>query len=601
MTVPRSSVRIGGAAGYWGDSTQAPRQLVKTGNVDYLVFDYLAEVTMSILVRAKATDPGKGYAADFVHLVMKPLLPDLKARGIKVVVNAGGVNVAACAEALREVAADLGIPLRIGTVEGDDLMGRMGDLRNRDIREMFSGAPLPRELTSANAYLGAFPIAAALSNGADVVITGRCVDSALTLGILIHEFGWQPAAYDLLAAGTLAGHILECGAQATGGNFTDWRDSVAGWDNMGYPIAECFDDGRFVISKPPGTGGVVSRLSVGEQILYETGDTQSYIVPDVICDYSGAVLEQSAADEVTVTGVKGRAPTGTFKVSATYRDGYRASAMTLVTGFDAVPKARHYGDALLKRVRRLLAERGLADFDRTAVHLIGAETLWGENASTHAAEAREVVVQIDVRHQEKAAIELFSKETTGVALSMTTGRCGVGEAGRPKATPVVAQFAFLLNKSDVVPVVSVDGVSLGFVPPHQHHAPAPLPSAPPQAAPYDGPFSTCRLIDIAVARSGDKGNSANVGLMARRPEFYEVLCREVTPQKVAAWFGHVTRGAVSCYAAPGMGAINFVLRDTLDGGGTSSLHLDKLAKTYGQQLLAMPVRVPSALLDGTGA
>ncbi|MCX7568104.1 DUF1446 domain-containing protein [Sulfitobacter sp. F26169L] len=592
------SVRIGGAAGYWGDSTQAPRQLVEKGNVDYLVFDYLAEVTMSILVRAKAADPTKGYAADFVHLVMKPLLPQIKEKGIKVVVNAGGVNIAACADALRKVAADQGIALKVGIVEGDDLLGRMDDLRSRDIREMFSGAPLPDELSSANAYLGAFPIAAALDGGAEVVITGRCVDSAVTLGILIHEFGWSADAYDQLAAGTLAGHILECGAQATGGNVTDWQDSADGWDNMGYPIAECFADGRFVISKPAGTGGIVSRLSVGEQILYETGDTQSYIVPDVICDFSQAVLDQSAPDEVTITDVKGRAPTDTFKVSATYRDGYRATALTLVTGFEAVEKARHYGDALLKRVTRLLGERGMDGFDRTAVHVIGAETLWGANASPHAAQAREVVVQTDVRHQDKAAIEVFSKETTGVALSMTTGRCGVGEAGRPKATPVVAQFAFLLDKSDVVPVVSVDGQALGFTPPQQTYSPAPALSPPPQSEPFEGPTTTCQLIDIAVARSGDKGNSANVGVMARKPEFYDVICREVTAEKVAAWFAHVTKGEVSCFAAPGMGAVNFLLRETLDGGGTSSLHLDKLAKTYGQQILAMPVEVPSALLHG---
>ncbi len=594
------SIRIGGAAGYWGDSNQAPRQLVEQGNVEYLVFDYLAEVTMSILVRAKAADPTKGYAADFVHLVMKPLLPLLKEKGVKVVVNAGGVNIAACAEALRKVAADQGIPLKVGIVEGDDLLGRMDDLRSRDIREMFSGAPLPDELASANAYLGAFPIAAALDGGAEVVITGRCVDSAVTLGVLIHEFDWQPDAYDQLAAGTLAGHILECGAQATGGNFTDWKDSADGWDNMGYPIAECFPDGRFVISKPEGTGGIVSRLSVGEQILYETSDTQNYIVPDVICDYAQAVLDQTAPQEVTITGVKGRPPTDTFKVSATYRDGYRATATTLVTGFDAVAKAQHYGAALLKRVSRLLGERGMRDFDRTAVHVIGAETLWGANASPHAAAAREVVVQTDVRHQEKAALELFSKETTGVALSMTTGRCGVGEAGRPKATPVVAQFAFLIDKSEVVPTVSVDGTVLDFSPPVQVHSPTPAPSDPPLAVLYDGPTTPCQLIDIAVSRSGDKGNSANVGLMARSPVFYDVICREVTAQKVADWFGHVTKGEVSCYAAPGMGAVNFLLRETLDGGGTSSLHLDKLAKTYGQQLLAMPVEVPTALLSGKG-
>lgn len=595
----KKSVRIGGAAGYWGDSTEAPRQLVEHGQVDYLVFDYLAEVTMSILVRAKAADPAKGYAADFVHLVMKPLLPRLKEKGIKVVVNAGGVNVSACAQALRKVAAEQGIDLKVGTVEGDDLLARTDDLRAMGIREMFSGAELPAELTSANAYLGAFPIAAALDGGAEVVITGRCVDSAVTLGILVHEFGWARDAYDQLAAGTLAGHILECGAQATGGNFTDWQDSADGWDNMGYPIAQCYEDGRFTICKPEGTGGIVTRLSVGEQILYETGDPQCYIVPDVICNYADALLEQSGPETVTITGVKGRAPTDTFKVSATYRDGYRATATTVVTGFDAVAKAERYGQALLQRVRRLFSERGLADFDRTAVHVIGAETLWGANASPRAGDAREVVVQTDVRHQDKAAIELFSKETTGVALSMTTGRCGVGEAGRPKATPVVAQFAFLINKSEVQPVVSLNDTPLEFTPPVQDQIDAPEPSAPPHAKAYDGPVTTYRLIDIAVARSGDKGDSANVGVMARRPEFYDVICREVTAAKVAAWFSHVTKGTVSSFAAPGMGAVNFLLRETLDGGGTSSLHLDRLAKTYGQQLLAMPVDVPTNLLDGS--
>ena len=363
----------------------------------------------------------------------------------------------------------------------------------------------------------------------------------------------------------------------------------------------CFSDGRFVICKPKGTGGIVTRLSVGEQILYETSDTHSYIVPDVICDYSQAVLEQTGPEKVTVTGVKGRAPTDTFKVSATYRDGYRATATTIVTGFEAVAKGRAYSDALLKRMRRLFAERGVGDFDRTAVHIIGAETLWGGNASAHAQHAREIVVQTDVRHQDKAALDLFSKETTGVALSMTTGRCGVGEASRPKVSPVVAQFAFLIDKSEVMPTVSIDGQSLAFTPPKQAHAPTPEPSAAPPVTPYDGATTTCQLIDIAVARSGDKGNSANVGVMARKPEFYDVICREITAQKVAKWFGHVTKGAVSCYAAPGMGAVNFLLRETLDGGGTSSLHLDRLAKTYGQQILAMPVQVPDELLNRLSA
>ncbi|MEH6526184.1 MAG: acyclic terpene utilization AtuA family protein [Sneathiella sp.] len=244
------TIRIGGASGYWGDSQEAPRQLVLKGKVDYLVFDYLAEVTMSILVRAKQKDPEAGYAKDFIGLVMKPLISEIKTRGIKVVVNAGGVNVAACAAALAKVASDAGVSLNIGTVEGDNLTDRIEELRGQGVTEMFSGKSMPEKMISANAYLGAFPIAAALDAGAEVVITGRCVDSAVTLGPLIHEFGWSVDEYDKLAAGSLAGHILECGAQATGGNFTDWKDTVDGWDDMGYPIAVCRSDGTFAITKP---------------------------------------------------------------------------------------------------------------------------------------------------------------------------------------------------------------------------------------------------------------------------------------------------------------------------------------------------------------
>ena len=588
----QKAIRIGGASGYWGDSAEAPRQLVEKGDIDYLVFDYLAEVTMSILVRAKATDPDRGYAADFISLVMKPLLPQIKEKGIRVVVNAGGVNIAACAQALHEAAKEANISLKIGTVEGDDLLPRMEELRKDKICEMFSGKPLPQTLASANAYLGAFPIAAALDAGAEVVITGRCVDSAVTLGPLIHEFGWQADEFDKLAAGSMAGHIIECGAQATGGNFTDWQDVADGWDDVGYPIAECYRDGDFTITKPEGTGGCVTRLSVGEQVLYETGDPQAYIMPDVICDYSAMTLTQTSPDQVLVSGVRGTAPTDSYKVSATYRDGYRATALTVITGFDAVAKAETYALALFKRVRRLLGERGLADFDQTAFHVIGAETLWGENKSKAANQAREVVLQTDVRHPDKAGIELFSKETTGVGLSMATGRCTAGAAGRPKATPVVAQFAFLINKFRLNPLVLVDGQNISFTQPDVAFQPLPAPSSGPVVTVSDGPTQERLLIDLAVARSGDKGNLANIGIMARHPDLYEVICRQVTPERVAKWFKHVCKGEVRAFPVPGICALNFVLTETLDGGGTSSLHLDKLAKTYSQQLLAMPVQVP---------
>ncbi len=592
----RQSVRIGGASGYWGDSADAARQLVMQGDVDYLVFDYLAEVTMSILARARTRDPNAGYATDFIELVMRPLLADIVERRIRVVANCGGMNVTACAQALQTLAREGGVALKIGVVEGDDLTPQLDNLRQAGTRDMFNDNPLPDNMISANAYLGAFPIAAALDAGADVVITGRCVDSAVTLGPLIHEFGWRVDDFDLLAAGTLAGHIIECGAQATGGNFTDWRDVADDWHDMGYPIAECRRDGRFAITKPAGTGGLVSPLSVGEQILYEIGDPAAYIMPDVVCDFSQASLHQDGVGRVQVNGVRGHPPTKTFKVSATYLDGYRACAQFAITGFEAVAKAETTADALVRRTRQQFAEQNLPDYHSTASHVIGAETLWGHNAGSNAHLAREVVLQIEVRHPDRAALEIFSKESTGTGLAMATGRCAVGEAGRPRITPVVAQSAFLIDKSEVTIRVSIDGQDANYTPPAVDYAPPPA-SQPLIDATPSGERSptTVPLIALAVARSGDKGDNANIGVMARDPDCYQVIRRELTSAGVAHWFRHVTLGDVDRFDVPGFGALNFVLNRSLGGGGTSSLHLDKQAKTYAQVLLAMPIAVPATL------
>ena len=270
MTNERS-VRIVSASGFWGDTASAAPALVRGGNVEYLVFDYLAEVTMSILAAQKAKDANAGYATDFVHVTMKALLPELKARGIRVVANAGGVNPIACRDALAKVAADLGIELSIGVVLGDDLSARADEFRGRGITEMFSAAAFPQRTASINAYLGALPIARALDAGCEVVITGRCVDSAVTLGVLVHEFGWDSGDYDRLAQGSLAGHLVECGAQCTGGLYTDW-EAVPDWDVIGFPIVEARADGRFAVTKVEGSGGLVSPATVAEQMLYEIGD-----------------------------------------------------------------------------------------------------------------------------------------------------------------------------------------------------------------------------------------------------------------------------------------------------------------------------------------
>lgn len=378
MTAKNKTVRIGGASGFWGDSSVGAPQLVASGQIDYLVFDYLAELTMSILAGARLKKPELGYATDFVTVAMRAVLRDVIDKGIRVVSNAGGVNPQGCADALAAVAAELGVPLRIAVVTGDDVLPLIPGLREADppVRELQSGAAMPAKVLTANAYLGALPVKAALDAGAQVVITGRCVDSAVTLGILMHEFDWAPDAYEQLAAGSLAGHILECGCQATGGLHTDW-DTVPDWAHIGYPIVECQQDGGFVVTKPAGTGGKVVPAVVGEQMLYEIGDPGAYLLPDVICDFTQVRMAQAGENRVEVQGARGRAPTDTYKVSATYLDGFKTSAHMTIIGFDAAAKAQRTGEAIFTRTSELLKENGLEPYTETNIELIGAESCYG--------------------------------------------------------------------------------------------------------------------------------------------------------------------------------------------------------------------------------
>jgi hypothetical protein len=586
-------VRIGGASGYWGDTASAPIQLIEKGDIHYLVFDYLAEVTMSILAKQRSRSEDAGYAIDFVTAVMKPLVREIAKRKIKVIANAGGVNLPACRKALEKVAQDAGVTLKIGVVEGDDLMPRFMELRTMNIREMQTGAPLPEQIMSANAYLGAFPIAAALDAGADIVITGRCVDSALVLAPLIHEFGWKSDEFDLLAAGSLAGHLLECGAQATGGNFSDWREVADGWDDMGFPIAEVACDGSFVVTKPDGTGGLVSPLTVGEQLLYELGDPQNYILPDVVCDFSDVRLSQEGKDRVRVDGARGHAPTSTYKVSATWPGGFSSVGTMTVVGFDAPERARRNGEAILKKSRKMLINAGLNDYQRVSMNVIGAETLYGANARSTTNDAREVVLRLAIHHERKEGAELFSREFVGSGLSMATGRCSLA-AGRPSVSPVVRLYSFLIGKQQVPVSVSVDGNPVPYKAPR---IPASKESARPSAlqtvsALPPGGRVEVPLVKLAVARSGDKGNDANIGVIARRVEYLPAIRAVLTAAAVKKYFAHYAEGSVERYDLPGIHGLNFVLHDSLGGGGTSSPYLDTQAKTYAQLLLAFPVPVP---------
>ena len=585
-------VRIGGASGFWGDSSLGPVQLVRAGGIDYLVFDYLAELTMSILAGARMKRPDEGYATDFVTVTLRSVLKQAMEKRIRIVSNAGGVNPKGCAAAVQALADELGVKVRIAVVQGDDVLPLASAMRASGTVEMSGGAPLPERLVTANAYLGALPVAQALQAGADIVITGRCVDSAVTLGVLMHEFGWAPGDFDRLAAGSLAGHIIECGCQATGGLFTDWA-TVPDWANIGYPIIECHADGSFVVTKPAGTGGLVTPATVGEQLLYEIGDPASYLLPDVTCDFRQVRMEQAGSNRVRVTSARGRPPTGTYKVSATAAAGFKTSGQLTIVGIDAPAKARRTAEALLERGRRLLQESGFADFLATRIELLGTESAYGPHARPLS--TREVVLRLTVTHADKRALEMFSREFAAPGTSWSPGTTGAG--GRPSVSPVLRQVAWLIPKEQVVPTVTLDATTfeVALPPAQQPVAPEPLPRS--ESTLPKGPRLTVPLVQIAFGRSGDKGDTSNIGLMARRPALRAVIEEQVTPERVQAYLGHLVHGPVHRYELPGIHAINLVCERALGGGGMASLRNDALGKGMAQMLLDMPVEVPASLLQ----
>lgn len=587
------TVRVGCHSGFWGDTETAAVQLVRHGNVDYLVSDYLAEVTMSIMAAQKLRNPQAGYAVDFVTAVMGPLAREIAEKKIKVITNAGGVNPQACRDAVLKACEAAEVKLKVAVVLGDDILPRIDEFRAAGIREMDTGVELPAKIVSMNAYLGGFPIARALSEGADVVITGRCVDSAVTLGALIHAFSWTPEDLDRLAAGTLCGHIIECGAQCNGGNFTDWR-LVPDYDNMGFPVAEVSGDGSFVLSKPEGTGGLITTATVAEQMLYEIGDPRAYIVPDVVCDFTEARHEQAGKDRVRVSGARGRPPTDSYKVSTTFPDGYKFSSIFMLGGREAAAKGRHSAESIVKKTRRMFKDKGMADFRDVSIEVIGAEATYGPHS--RAEDSREVVVKIAAKHDQKEALSLLGREIAPMSTGGVVGMTGSFGAGRASASPVIRMFSCLVPKSLVPVTVDVDGHQIAMQEGARSggFSTATLPVEAPPAPPLPATATeTVPLIALAYGRSGDKGDNANIGIFARRPEYQPILDSEVTEDAVAKYFAHRIEGKVSRWRLPGINGFNFLLRQALGGGGMASLKADPLAKAFAQMLLDMPVRVPA--------
>lgn len=592
-------VRIGCGAGFWGDSPEGPAQLVRKGDIHYLVMDYLAEITMSILARMKAKKPELGYATDFVTMVMKPLAKEIAAKKIRVVTNAGGVNPDACRDALLAAFKEAGVDLKVAVVRGDDLSASADAYRAAGTKEMFSGVAMPEKLASVNAYLGAFPIAAALDDGADVVITGRVVDSAVVLGPLIHEFGWKPGDYDLLSAGSLAGHVVECGTQATGGIFTDWRKVADDWDDMGFPIAECAADGSFVISKPEGTGGLVSTATIAEQVVYEVGDPRRYILPDVTADWSAVRLEQVGPDRVKVSGAKGAAPTDSYKVSATYADGYRAQVTMMIAGREAKERAEATAKAILARSERLMRAAGFDGFADSSVEILGSEANFG--AQSRAGTTREVVLKIAVRHASKDALGIFAREIFPAATAMAQSLTGFA-GGRPEPQPIVRLFSFLAPKADIRVAYEFDGKTREIAPHLPNDVSGDLtPDTSGEIPAATGKLATVPLVALAHGRSGDKGDIGNIGVLARKADYLPWIRRSATPEAVGRYFAHFVKGKVERFEWPGLNGLNFMLHEGLAGGGIASLRHDPQGKALAQIFMDFPVEVPADWLANGGA
>jgi len=493
------TIHIAGASGYWGESAMATPQLLaahKSGDIhlDYIVYDYLAEITMSILARAKAKSPETGgYARDFVEAVIKPYAKDIADTGIKFIANAGPTD-------------------------------------------MFSDAPFPdpQTIASINAYLGAFPIAKALAAGADIIITGRVVDSAVTLGACIHEFGWGEQAWDKLASGSLCGHILECGPQVTGGNFTDW-EQAGDVSNIGYPIAEICEDGSFVTTKPPGTAGIVNIGTVSEQMLYEIGDPQAYILPDVICDFSDVTITQIGPNRVEISPAKGRPAPTHYKTCLTHRDGYRAGLYLTFIGHRAADKAKAFGAAAIKRAENRLRASNLGGFTEVSIEIIGDGSQMGQPSSS-----TDVIMKIAVKHAEAAGVGIFLKELNGTYLATPPGLSAFTGAGRPKPSPVVRLFSYLTPKTDIRISIDAEGMVT-------HH--------------MDKIFDPLhRLGDIFAGFLEDGA-------------------------------------AIERFYLPGSHAMNIVLDRALGGGGAASLRNDAQGKGFAQILLAQTIQITAELAE----
>lgn len=594
-------IRIGNAGGYWGDDPTVLQRQVEGGKLDYITMDFLAEVTMSIMQKQRARNNDLGYARDFLGM-LEPILKKIVADNTKIITNAGGVNPVACAKAIYELGKSQDLDLKIAIVHGDDIMADVDNLMSQGAKftNMEDGrdfSEVKENIESANIYFGATAVVEALKHNPDIIITGRVTDTGITIAPMIHEFGWDPKDWNKIASGTVAGHLLECGAQASGGNFTDW-EKVDSFDEVGYPIAEVYPDGSFVLTKHENTGGLVSVDTAREQLFYEMGNPKAYITPDVIVDFSTITLADDGKNRVKVTGVIGVEPTPFYKVSMAYRDGFKSIGSIMISGPNARKKSEKFAEIFWNKVG--------TDFIETGTEYIGHDAC--HRSMGHQADGTEILLRLGARAHDKDALRRFGKMIPSLILCGPPGVAVIG--GVPKAAEVVSYWPALIDKNLVHPKVSLFDGNLGEdtvvkETPFGNFDVTELKTEFAESVTEDVESALSKtsnpnlvpISEIALGRSGDKGDMANIGVIARSPKAYEFLKSYLTPQLVKNWFQELCYGKVTRFELDRLRGLNFLLDQSLGGGGTQTLRTDAQGKTFSHALLRQRIEVPQDVLD----
>ena len=602
----KKTLRIANAGGFWGDDPGALKRQILGGPLDYITMDFLAEVTMSILKKQELRQKDLGYAKDILPMLAENL-KDLLAKKICLITNAGGTNPRSCAKAIQKMAASQGLSPKIAVVDGDDILTSVADLQEKQVdfknieTEENLSSEVFKNLSAANVYLGARPVVMALEKfSPDLIITGRVTDTGITLAPMIHHFKWAWDDWDKLASGIVAGHLLECGSQVTGGNFTDWH-KVKDFKDMGFPIVELREDASFSLSKHPETGGLVSVDTVREQLVYEMGDPKSYISPDVVCDFSSVKLKEGDEKEsVEVFGVKGFPPTSSYKVSMAYQAGYKVTGQLLISGPQALKKARAFSEIFWQRTPKNLSQ--------TESEFLGWNSC--HRSLSNSEEPSEIVLQLSAKSLVKKELALFKRLISSLILSGPPGVCVLGGGARQQE--IMSYWPALIPKELISPNISLyqNGEELSsfrleaeLLEDYPLKTSKDIQRVSQESISLDELLASLNknkgryLSEICLARSGDKGDSCNIGVLARSKQSYQFLDKYLTAQRVKNIFQELCQGTVTRYNLPGLLGFNFILEQSLGGGGSSTLRADAQGKTFSQALLRQKVSLPDSLVE----